>query len=112
LARARPGWAARPAQPRPHPPAPHPAHTETQICQLRQARKLGPARIAPQVGLAASTVHRVLCRHGLNRLAWLDLPTGRPIRRDERARPGELVGVDVKQLGRIPNRGWPPRPRA
>src|SRR5439155_18319541 len=53
----------------------------------------------------ASTVHRILVRHGLNRLAWLDRPTGEPIRRYERERPGELVHVDVKKLGRIPDGG-------
>jgi hypothetical protein len=49
--------------------------------QLRQTGKLGPARIAPLVGLPASTVYRVLVRHGLNRLVALDRSTGQPIRR-------------------------------
>ncbi|MGW2683305.1 IS481 family transposase, partial [Streptomyces sp. NPDC001414] len=53
----------------------------------------------------ASTVHRILVRHGLNRLAFLDRPTGQVIRRYERDRPGELVHVDVKKLGRIPDGG-------
>jgi transposase InsO family protein len=78
-----------------------PAAVEQQICRLRQARKLGPARIARLVGLPASTVYRVLCRHRLNRLAWMDRPTGRVIRRYERAAAGELVHVDVKKLGRL-----------
>jgi transposase InsO family protein len=73
--------------------------------ELRRSRKLGPARIAALVGLPASTVYRVLCRHGLNRLAWMDWPTGRVIRRYERARPGELVHVDVKKLGRLRDGG-------
>ena len=72
------------------------------VCRLRQDRKLGPARIGLISHLPASTVHRILTRHGLNRLAWLDRPTGQPIRRYERERPGELVHVDVKKLGRIP----------
>ncbi|MER7482825.1 leucine zipper domain-containing protein, partial [Streptomyces sp. NPDC126510] len=75
---------------------------EARVCRLRQDRKLGPARIGPILGLPASTVHRVLVRHGLNRLAFLDRPTGQVIRRYERACPGELVHVDVKKLGRIP----------
>jgi transposase-like protein len=79
-----------------------PASVEAEICRLRRQRKLGPARIAPLVGRPASTVHRVLVRHGLGRLAALDRPTGRVIRRYERARPGELVHLDVKKLGRIP----------
>ena len=71
-------------------------------CGCASRRKLGPARIAGIVGMPASTVHRVLCRHGLNRLAWMDRPTGRVIRRIHTDRPGELVHVDVKKLGRIP----------
>ncbi|MFH9327343.1 IS481 family transposase [Streptomyces albus] len=78
---------------------------EARVCDLRTSRKLGPARIGPILGLPASTVHRVLVRHGLNRLAWLDRPTGQPIRRYERNRPGELVHVDIKKLGNIPDGG-------
>ncbi len=40
-----------------------------------------------------------------NRLAWLDRPTGIPIRRYEHPRPGDLVHIDVKKLGRIPDGG-------
>ncbi len=82
-----------------------PAETETQVCRLRQARKLGPARIGPILGLPTSTVHRILTRHGLSRLAFLDRPTGQIIRRYERQHPGELLHVDVKKLGRIPDGG-------
>ncbi|MEV8321531.1 IS481 family transposase, partial [Streptomyces sp. NPDC059900] len=82
-----------------------PATTEEQVCRLRQDRKLGPARIGPILGLPASTTHRILTRHGLNRLAFLDRPTGQAIRRYERDRPGELLHVDVKKLGRIPDGG-------
>jgi transposase InsO family protein len=84
-----------------------PAHLEQRIVRLRERRKLGPARIGSIVGMPASTVHRVLCRHGLNRLAWMDRPTGQVIRRIHTERPGELVHVDVKKLGRIPpGGGW------
>ncbi len=80
---------------------------ERQVLALRAGRKLGPARIAPLVGLAPSTVHAVLRRHGQHRLAWLDRPTGVLVRRYERARPGELIHVDVKKLGAIrPGGGW------
>ena len=78
---------------------------EEQVCELCRSRKLGPARIGPILGMPASTVHRVLLRHGLNRLAFMDRPTGQVIRRYERERPGELVHVDVKKLGRIPEGG-------
>jgi transposase len=86
----------RPSRPRttPHRTA---AAVEAWVCRLRQDRKLGPARLGPILGLPASTVHRVLVRHGLNRLAF--------IRRYERDRPGELIHVDVKKLGRIPDGG-------
>lgn len=88
-------------------PGKTPAMLEADILALRTQRKLGPARIGPLVGLAPSTVHAVLRRHGRHRLAWLDRPTGRLIRRYERARPGELVHVDVKKLGVIrPGGGW------
>jgi transposase InsO family protein len=88
-------------------PGKTPAALETQVLALRTERKLGPARIGPLVGLAASTVHAVLRRHGMHRLAWLDRPTGQLVRRYERARPGELVHVDVKKLGVIrPGGGW------
>ena len=52
-------------------------------------------------------MHRVLVRHGVNRLRWMDRPTGRLIRRYEHDHPGDLVHVDIKRLGRIrPGGGW------
>ncbi|WP_425264653.1 IS481 family transposase [Streptomyces curacoi] len=53
----------------------------------------------------ASTAHRILARHRLPALAACDRATGEPVRRYERARPGELVHIDVKKLGRIPDGG-------
>jgi transposase InsO family protein len=91
---------------RPHScPRRTPAAMEAAICQLRRDRKLGPRRIAAILGLAASTVYAVLRRHGLQRLAMFDRPTPAVIRRYERSRPGELVHIDVKKLGRIPDGG-------
>jgi transposase InsO family protein len=81
-----------------------PAAIEEQLCQLRTERKLGPARLAPLLCMPASTVHAVLTRHGLHRLAWLDRPTGQIVRY-ERARPGELIHVDVKKIGRLRDGG-------
>ena len=84
-----------------------PVEVEEAVLRLRMERKLGPRRIAPLVGLAASTVHAVLRRHGLHRLAWMDRPSGQPVRRYERDQPGELLHVDVKKVGRIrPGGGW------
>jgi len=80
---------------------------ERRIEVLRRSRKLGPARIAGILEVAHSTVHAVLVRLDLNRLAWMDRPTGRVIRRIHTSRPGELVHIDVKKLGRIPlGGGW------
>ena len=54
-----------------------------------------------------TTVWRVLCRHGVNRLRWLDRPTGRVIRRYEKDHPGELLHIDTKKIGQIPpGGGW------
>jgi len=82
-----------------------PARLERRIVALRQSRKLGPARLAGIVGVPASTVHRVLVRHGVNRLRWMDRPTGRVIRRIHTSRCGELVHIDVKKLARVPDGG-------
>jgi transposase InsO family protein len=80
---------------------------EAAIVALRRDRRLGPARIAGILELNPSTVHRVLVRHGMPRLSWLDRPSGQLIRRYERSRPGELVHVDVKKLGAIrAGGGW------
>ncbi len=88
-----------------------PARTSTtvekRICRLRRSKRWGPKRISMQTGVPASTVHKILCRHGMNRLSWMDRPTGRVIRRYERAYPGELIHVDIKKVGRIPpGGGW------
>ena len=81
------------------------ASRERRIVWLRTNRGYGPARIAGIIKMPSSTVHRVLLRHGLNRLDCLDRPTRTPIRRMEMSRPGELVHIDVKKLGRIPKGG-------
>lgn len=86
-------------------PGKTPPAVEAVIRQLRQDRKLSPRRLVPLVGVPASTVHAVLTRHGLHRLVWLDRPTGEPVRRYERQRPGELIHVDVKKLGRLRDGG-------
>lgn len=81
--------------------------TERRIIKVRVLRRWGPARIGYLLGLHPSTVHRVLSRYGLAKLRWLDRPTGRVIRRIDSTRPGELVHVDVKKLGKIPaGGGW------
>ncbi len=74
------------------------------ICRLRRERAWGPHRIAYALGMARSTVYAVLRRAGLHRLAWLHRST-REVIRYERATPGELLHLDVKKLGRIPEGG-------
>ena len=99
---------------RPHrSPRRTPARVEERICRLRRSRKWGPARISMHFGVPSSTVSRVLERHGLNRLAWMDRPTGRLIRRYERDHPGELIHLDIKKVGKVPpGGGWRVRGRA
>ncbi|CAL9465261.1 IS481 family transposase ISMav3 [Streptomyces sp. enrichment culture] len=85
-----------------------PTRTERRIIKVRVLRRWGPARIAHLLHLlhlVPSTVHRVLTRYRLARLTHLDRATGRVIRRYERDRPGELVHVDIKKLGSIPDGG-------
>jgi hypothetical protein len=82
-----------------------PRRRERRIIKLRVTRRWGSARIGYHLGVHPSTVHRVLARYGLARLTWLDRLTGRVIRRYEHQRPGDLVHVDIKKLGRIPDGG-------
>ncbi|MEU7019471.1 IS481 family transposase [Streptomyces sp. NPDC046203] len=98
------GMSDLPSRPH-HSPKRTPTRTERRIIKVRLARRWGPARIAHHLRLVPSTVHRVLTRYGLARLAHLDRATGRVIRRYERERPGELVHVDIKKLGNIPDGG-------
>lgn len=84
--------------------------TERRILGLRVSRRWGPHRIAYKLGLAPSTVHAVLRRHHCPRLSFTDPATGVRIRRPqpvryEHAAPGDLVHVDIKKLGCIPDGG-------
>ncbi len=75
------------------------------IVSLRLRKRLGPVQLAAHVGVAPSTVHRVLTRCRLNRLAHVDRATGEPVRRYEHPHPGSMLHVDVKKLGNIPDGG-------
>jgi transposase InsO family protein len=91
---------------RPHrSPRRTPTRIERRIVKVRVLRRWGPARIAYLLGLHPSTVHRVLARYRLARLRWLDRPTGRVVWRYEHAHPGDLIHLDVKKLGKIPDGG-------
>jgi transposase InsO family protein len=71
------------------------------IAALRRLRFTGP-EIAECLGMALSTVSAVLTRIGMGKLGRLGLE---PAQRYERARPGELIHIDVKKLGKIGPRG-------
>jgi transposase InsO family protein len=71
------------------------------IAALRRLRLTG-AEIAELLGMAPSTVSGILTRIGMGKLGRLGL---QPAQRYERARPGELIHVDVKKLGRIARPG-------
>ena len=74
------------------------------ICALRRLRFTG-AEIAELLEMPETTVSGILARVGLGRLGRLGLE---PARLYERSRPGELVHVDVKKLGRISSQGSGP----
>ena len=89
------------------------AQVEDVVEFLRRNMKLGPVMLVAElrefgIALAPSTIHRVLIRRGISRLRDLDV-TGeqmrQPPRRYEHPAPGDLVHVDVKKIGRIPDGG-------
>ena len=87
-----------------------PKRLERRIVALRFTRRWGPHRIAYHLGLHRSTVGRVLARYGMPKLTSVDQATGLPVRKSkpvryEVASPGQLVHVDIKKQGRIPDGG-------
>jgi transposase InsO family protein len=83
---------------------------ERRIVKLRYCRRWGPHRISYHLRVPRSTVGRILTRYRMPLLAHLDQATGLPVRkpkahRYEAAAPGDLVHVDIKKLGRIPDGG-------
>ena len=88
-----------------HQPNRTPAPVVRKIVHLRCKQRLGPILIGDRLAMPASTVHAVLVRCRLNRLTHVDRATGQPIRRYEHAHPGDLLHVDVKKLGRVPDGG-------
>ena len=77
---------------------------EAELVALRRSWRRGPHLLGGRLGMPPSTVHAVLVRHGLSRLSRMDRVTGDVIRY-ERDHPGELVHVDVKKIGRVPDGG-------
>ena len=79
-----------------------PGQTPPAACErveaLRRQRHTGE-QIAAEVGVSSATISRILKRLGLNRLSALE--PAEPIRRYERATPGEIVHIDIKKLGKF-----------
>ena len=94
------GWAA--LADRPPVPLRQPrrlsAEAEAEILAARSYANAGPVIVAGLLGRPASTVWKVLRRYGVSRLPRLPRE---PVQRYERERPGELVHVDIKRLGRF-----------
>jgi transposase len=95
-----------------HCPTQTPVEVEEAIVAVRREQRRGQDWIGPELGVPARTVSRVLRRHGVPYLRECDPLTGEVIRsskttavRYEREEPGELVHVDVKKVGKIPEGG-------
>ena len=106
-----PGLEDRSSRPRRSPNATSSRRIQ-RVLSVRRTERCGPAEISRRTGVPERTVTRILRRHGVPRLPECDPMTGEVIRatrstrlRYERERPGELVHVDVKKLGRIPDGG-------
>jgi transposase InsO family protein len=101
-------------------PARTSAEVEQRVVAARIEHRRGQDWLGPELGIPARTVSRILRRHNLPRLRECDPLTGAVIRaskttavRYERRRPGELVHMDVKKIGRIPDGGgWRAHGRA
>jgi transposase InsO family protein len=85
---------------------------EARVLTARVEHRRGQDWLGPELGVPARTVSRILRRHQVPRLTECDPVTGHVIRaskttavRYERDRPGELVHMDVKKVGRIPDGG-------
>jgi transposase InsO family protein len=95
-----------------HCPRRTPAEVEQRVLELRRVQRRGQDWLGAELGIAARTVGAVLRRHHVPRLAECDPLTGEVIRasktttlRYERPVPGDLVHIDVKKIGRIPDGG-------
>lgn len=107
----RAGLRDRSSRPGTHPRA-TPEAVRARLIDLRLSERLGRDELARKVGVSPSTASRLIARAGLPPLHELDPVTGIRIRasrrtdhRYERERPGDLIHIDVKKLGRIPDGG-------
>lgn len=85
---------------------------EQRVLSARRELRCGPQRLADYTGVLARTVSRILHRHHVPPLSACDPLTGQAIRasrasteRYEHARPGDMIHLDVKKLGKIPDGG-------
>lgn len=101
LAEGRPALADRSSRPACSPRAIDGSKALT-VVELRKKR-MTQARIAEYLSLSKATVSRVLTRAGLARLS--DLEPAEPVQRYEHERPGDLIHIDTKKLGRIEKTG-------
>jgi transposase InsO family protein len=97
------GLADRPSRPHRCPHALTPGQVR-RVLTARRRHRHGPHRLAFRLGMPRSTIYGVLARHHMSRLAHTDRASGVVIRY-QREHPGELVHLDVKKLGRIPDGG-------
>jgi transposase InsO family protein len=102
-ARGPAGLADRSSRARRCPHALTPAQVRRVLAARRRYRQ-GPHRLAFRLGMARSTIYGVLRRHGMSRLDHTDRASGVVVRY-QREHPGELLHLDVKKLGRIPDGG-------
>jgi transposase InsO family protein len=77
---------------------PTPQETVERVEALRRQRWTGK-QIAVELSISPATVSRILKRLGLNRIAAIE--PAEPVRRYEREKPGELIHIDIKKLGRF-----------
>lgn len=90
-----------------------PIELEDRIEAMRRVRKWGPDRIAGELALdgveiGKATVWRILQRRGISRLRDIDHPSGeskRDVVRYEKDSPGDMIHIDVKKVGKIPDGG-------
>ncbi len=101
---SQPNLQQSPSRPH-HSPNKTPLRVVKRCVSLRLRLCEGPIQLAARLGIAPSTVGRILTSCRLNRLWACDRATGEPIRRYEHDHPGSLVHVDVKKLGNIPDGG-------
>jgi len=99
-----PDFADRPCRPH-HSPRRASDALEASVLALRIDQRWGPDRIGPVLGLAPSSVHRILRRHDAHRLAHLFPKPPRSFGQFDVQVPGELIAIDTKSLGRVDRGG-------